>query len=320
MVQRGCRLRFALKTAASSSVGQVVGQELDGDRPIQLRVERAVDDAHAAGADWRHELVVPDALGGAIASEAAATMRLGAHGPCRSSAAESFAAINDSTSRRRLSSPRRPGRRTHPARADRAPARRGRPAKPAASAPRHRPCAPQLAPQPCSARLQSSWITGRGETSSTAAVSATLSPPKNRSLTTRLFRSFSFASACSASSSATRSWLFFQSASQDRRSKPGADCHLVSDSDAPAQCPRGSGASAGRTSRESAPGSASSRAGRRPTGDTPRSPALSLAGCDARRHTAPRDPPQLLMDKRCQPGKRRLVARLPCQKERGHGA
>ena len=27
---------------------QVAGQKLDGDRPIQLRVERAVDDAHAA--------------------------------------------------------------------------------------------------------------------------------------------------------------------------------------------------------------------------------------------------------------------------------
>ena len=62
VVQRGCGLRFALKTAASSSVGQVVGQKLDGDRPIQLRVERAVDDAHAARAEGGLNLIRADSM------------------------------------------------------------------------------------------------------------------------------------------------------------------------------------------------------------------------------------------------------------------
>jgi hypothetical protein len=61
VVQRGCGLRFALKTAAGSSVGQVVGQKLDGDRPIQLRVARAVDDAHAALAELAFDTVWPQA-------------------------------------------------------------------------------------------------------------------------------------------------------------------------------------------------------------------------------------------------------------------
>jgi hypothetical protein len=34
VVQRGCGLRFALKTPARSRVGEVVGQKLDRDRPI----------------------------------------------------------------------------------------------------------------------------------------------------------------------------------------------------------------------------------------------------------------------------------------------
>ena len=50
-----------------------------------------------------------------------------------------------------------------------------------------------------------SRITVSGETFNTAAVSSTLSPPKNRISMTRLFRSSNVASAFSASSSATKS-------------------------------------------------------------------------------------------------------------------
>src|SRR5262245_18075847 len=51
MVERRGQLRLALESAASACVGQIVGQEFDGDRPIELRVERAIKLAHPSSAD-----------------------------------------------------------------------------------------------------------------------------------------------------------------------------------------------------------------------------------------------------------------------------
>ena len=55
---RGERLRLALEPRSTFAVqGDAVGQHLDGDVTIQLRVARAKHLAHAANADERHDLV-----------------------------------------------------------------------------------------------------------------------------------------------------------------------------------------------------------------------------------------------------------------------
>ena len=64
-----------------------------------------------------------------------------------------------------------------------------------------RPSRVRATPSPAASRASPC----RATRSSTAAVSSTLSPPKNRISMTRLFRSSNFASASSASSSATSS-------------------------------------------------------------------------------------------------------------------
>ena len=52
MIQRGERLRFALEARQAVGVGRErLGQDLDRDVAIELRVARAIDLAHAACAD-----------------------------------------------------------------------------------------------------------------------------------------------------------------------------------------------------------------------------------------------------------------------------
>ena len=60
MIERRGRLRFALKSAARGRVREIVGQKFDRDRPIELRVERAVDRSHPARANWRVDDVHAD--------------------------------------------------------------------------------------------------------------------------------------------------------------------------------------------------------------------------------------------------------------------
>ena len=60
MVQRRCGLRFPLKTAAGRGIGQLIGKDLHGDGPVQLRVERFVNDAHAAFTDLRLDHIGAD--------------------------------------------------------------------------------------------------------------------------------------------------------------------------------------------------------------------------------------------------------------------
>jgi len=51
MVERRCRLRFALESAASGRVGEFRGEKLDGNGAIELRVDGAIDGPHAAFAE-----------------------------------------------------------------------------------------------------------------------------------------------------------------------------------------------------------------------------------------------------------------------------
>jgi hypothetical protein len=53
--------RLALEALAQSGIGDVRGQDLDGDGSIQARVPRLVDLTHAAGAGERLDFVGPDA-------------------------------------------------------------------------------------------------------------------------------------------------------------------------------------------------------------------------------------------------------------------
>jgi hypothetical protein len=58
MVQRGNRLRFALKALLCFSIGgQMRRQDLDRDGAIQARVERAIHLSHAACSQWRLDFV-----------------------------------------------------------------------------------------------------------------------------------------------------------------------------------------------------------------------------------------------------------------------
>ena len=61
MIERREDLRFALKRASrSGSAGRRLGQNLERDVAIQLRVARAIDLAHPAGAEQRDDLVVAE--------------------------------------------------------------------------------------------------------------------------------------------------------------------------------------------------------------------------------------------------------------------
>ena len=58
MVQRRQRLRFALEPREAIRVGRErLGQDFDGNVPIELRVARAVDLAHAAGANGGEDFI-----------------------------------------------------------------------------------------------------------------------------------------------------------------------------------------------------------------------------------------------------------------------
>ena len=58
MIQRGEDLRFALEAREPLGIGdERVGQDLDGDVPLQPRVARAIDFAHAAGAEGDDDLI-----------------------------------------------------------------------------------------------------------------------------------------------------------------------------------------------------------------------------------------------------------------------
>ena len=65
VVQRGQGLGLALKPRDPLRVGgERLGQDLDRDGAIQLRVPRAVDLTHAAGAERRQDLVRAEACAG----------------------------------------------------------------------------------------------------------------------------------------------------------------------------------------------------------------------------------------------------------------
>ena len=65
MIQRRERLRFALEAGEPLGVaGERVGQDLDRDVAIQLRVARAIDLAHAAGPKGGEDLVRAEANAG----------------------------------------------------------------------------------------------------------------------------------------------------------------------------------------------------------------------------------------------------------------
>ena len=62
MIQRRERLRFALETRqAIGIVGERVRQNLDRDLASQLRVARAIHLAHAAGTEYRDDLIRAEA-------------------------------------------------------------------------------------------------------------------------------------------------------------------------------------------------------------------------------------------------------------------
>ena len=60
MIERRGELRFALEAPPRRRVGDVGGQKLDRDRAIQLRIDRAVDGAHAAFAEQLLESIDAD--------------------------------------------------------------------------------------------------------------------------------------------------------------------------------------------------------------------------------------------------------------------
>src|SRR5271169_3198692 len=63
VVQRGCGLRFALKAGECLLIpGNVLRQELEGDKAMEAGVLGFVDDAHAAGAEFLEDAVVRDGL------------------------------------------------------------------------------------------------------------------------------------------------------------------------------------------------------------------------------------------------------------------
>ncbi len=65
VIERRGRLCFALEPAAPRGVGNVLGEKFDSDRTLQLRVEGAIDNAHAAFAERRDDFILPDPRAGA---------------------------------------------------------------------------------------------------------------------------------------------------------------------------------------------------------------------------------------------------------------
>ena len=61
MIERGCRLRFLDEAAAAALIGDPIGgQHFDGDLAPQPWVARAIDLAHAPGADKAEDLVAAE--------------------------------------------------------------------------------------------------------------------------------------------------------------------------------------------------------------------------------------------------------------------
>jgi hypothetical protein len=61
MVERGRRLRFALKTDEGLGVaGNVFGKKFKSDEAVQARVLRFVNHVHAATAEFLDDLIVGD--------------------------------------------------------------------------------------------------------------------------------------------------------------------------------------------------------------------------------------------------------------------
>ena len=77
MVQAGDRLRLALEPPLQIGVrGDMLGEDLDGDRAIEARVMRFVDLAHPAGANGGDDLVGAEARTGADGHDLTATAAL----------------------------------------------------------------------------------------------------------------------------------------------------------------------------------------------------------------------------------------------------
>ena len=63
MIERGEQLRFALEPRETIRVAdEGVGQHLDRDVAAQLGVARAIDLAHAAGAERRDDFIGPESV------------------------------------------------------------------------------------------------------------------------------------------------------------------------------------------------------------------------------------------------------------------
>jgi hypothetical protein len=60
MIQRRRHLRLALKPPASAQIQKVIGKEFDGDGPVQLRIDGAINDTHAAFAERRFDAIRTD--------------------------------------------------------------------------------------------------------------------------------------------------------------------------------------------------------------------------------------------------------------------
>src|SRR5262245_14042662 len=58
MIQRRCRLRLALESAAGRRIGQILRKKFDGNRAIQLGIDCAVYNSHPAAADRLDQLVM----------------------------------------------------------------------------------------------------------------------------------------------------------------------------------------------------------------------------------------------------------------------
>src|SRR5262245_21367193 len=76
MVDCGQELRFALESRNTVGIfGEPIGQDLDRDVAMQVRIARPINGAHAALAKWRQDLVGPEALAGCQGHRAHYTQR-----------------------------------------------------------------------------------------------------------------------------------------------------------------------------------------------------------------------------------------------------
>jgi hypothetical protein len=60
MIERRSHLRFSLEAAASGSVRQIVGKQLDRNRPLKLGIVSAKYHAHPAFADFRLDFILAE--------------------------------------------------------------------------------------------------------------------------------------------------------------------------------------------------------------------------------------------------------------------